>query len=89
MNAEQQARLQSDVDLGRRAQHAYDSYIEDFIKRLERELYESYISCALDLDQLIHIKQLSMVIEDMKKRVLSDIDGGKVALKQLSEATKH
>ena len=88
MNIEQEARLQSEVELGRRAQQASDLYIEDFIKRLERELYESFISCTLDVDQLVRIKQLSMVIEDMKKRVLSDIDGGKVALKQLSEATK-
>lgn len=89
MNVEQEARLRSEVELGRRAQQASDLYIEDFIKRLERELYESFISCTLDVAQLVHIKQLSMVIEDVKKRVLSDIDGGKVALKQLSEAIKH
>lgn len=88
MNSDQQARLERDIELGKRAQQAYDSYLENFIKRLEQELYDSFISCGLDIDQLVHIKQLNMVIEDMKKRVLSDIDGGKVALKQISEAIK-
>lgn len=88
MNSDQQARLERDIELGRRAQQAYDSYLEDLIKRLEQELYDSFVSCRLDVGQLAHIKQLSMVIEDIKKRVLSDIDGGKIALKQISEAIK-
>ena len=89
MSPEQQARLQSEVDLGHRAQHAFDLYLEDFIKRLEQELYDSFLTSSLDVEQLVHVKQLSMVLEALKKRVLSDIDGGKVALQQLSEATKH
>ena len=89
MNSEQQARLQNEVDLGQRAQHAFDLYLDDFIRCLEAELYQRFLACPPDQADLLSLKQLSMVIEDMKKRVLSDIDGGKVALKQLSEAIKH
>ena len=89
MNSEQQARLQADVDLGQRAQHVYDLYLDDFIKRLEQELYQRFLSCPPDQVALLSLKQLTMALGTLKERVLSDIDGGKVALKQLSEATKH
>ena len=89
MNPENQARLQHDVELGQRAQHVYDLYLDDFIKRLEQELYHSFLSSAPNPDDLLALKQLSMALGALKERVLSDIDGGKVALKQLSEATRH
>lgn len=89
MSPEQQVSLQSDVDLGQRAQHVYDLYLEDFIKRLEQELYQSFLSSAPNPDDLLALKQLSMALGALKERVLSDIDGGKVALQQLSEATKN
>lgn len=89
MNPEQQVSLQADVDRGQRAQHVYDIYLEDFIRRLELELYNSFLSIPPNPDELLGLKQLSMALNALKERVLSDIDGGKVALKQLSEATKH
>ena len=89
MNPEQQARLQAEIDLGQRAQHVFDVYLDDFIKRLEQELYQRFLSCPPDQADLLSLKQLSMALGALKERVLSDIDGGKVALKQLSEATRH
>lgn len=89
MNNDQQTRLQSDVDLGQRAQHVFDLYLDDFIKRLESELYQRFLTCPPDQADLLSLKQLAMALGALKERVLSDIDGGKVALKQLSEATKH
>lgn len=89
MNSEQQYRLQQEADLGQRAQHVYDLYLEDFIKRLEGELYQKFLACPPDQEDLLTLKQLTMALSALKERVLSDIDGGKVALKQLSEATKH
>lgn len=89
MNNEQQARLQGDVDLGQRAQQVFDLYLDDFIKRLESELYQRFLTCPPDQADLLGLKQLAMALGALKERVLSDIDGGKVALKQLSEATKH
>lgn len=88
MNAEQQARLQNEVDLGQRAQHVFDLYLDDFIRRLEAELYQRFLVCPPDQAELLMLKQLTMALAVLKEKVLSDIDGGKVALKQLSEATK-
>ena len=89
MNSEQQLRLQKDVDLGQRAQHVLDLYLDDFIKRIEQDLYNHFLGCQPDSERLMELKRLSMALSALKERVLSDIDSGKVALQQLSEATKH
>jgi hypothetical protein len=89
MNSEQEARLQTDVDRGQRAQHVYDTYFEDFIKRINEELFNSFLIVDPDPDYIMKLKYLQMAVSSLEGRIKSDIDGGKVALRQLSDAIKH
>jgi hypothetical protein len=77
--------LQEEVNIGNRAQQAYDIYLKDYFDKFQsnvaKQLYVSDLAC----DDILVIKYQITAIKALEEIILSDIETGQLAFKQLSE----
>jgi hypothetical protein len=77
--------LQEEVNIGNRAQQAYDIYLKDYFDKFQsnvaKQLYVNDIVC----DDILVIKYQITAIKALEEIILRDIETGKLAFKQLSE----
>lgn len=77
--------LQDDLDRGRRAQNAYDSYLKDHFMVIRTQLFNAFCNPEASLDELSNLKGLSMAIAGLETSIFADIENAKVAAKHLNE----
>lgn len=77
--------LHEEVNIGNRAQQAYDIYIKDYFdsfqSNVSKQLYANYLTA----DDILDIKYQITAIKALEEIILRDIETGKLAFKQLSE----
>ena len=77
--------LHEEVNIGNRAQQAYDIYLKDYFDNFQssiaKQLYVNDLAC----DDILIIKYQITAIKAMEEIILRDIETGQLAFKQLSE----
>jgi len=77
--------LQEEVNMGNRAQQAYDIYLKDYFDKFQsnvaKQLYVNDLAC----DDILVIKYQITAIKALEEIILRDIETGKLAFKQFSE----
>ena len=83
MNEKIENQLRTELDLGLRAERAYNSYLKEFIEREKEKSLIDFISASNDSEQLLAIKQNLNFILNLDAQVQSHIVMGKQASKKL------
>lgn len=79
-------KLNEEVDLANRAEHAYTLFIKPFIQRKKDQLFEAFEATAIsDTESLKEIKLMSVALSALDSEILSVIDTGKMASLSLNE----
>ena len=77
--------LHEEVNIGNRAQQAYDIYLKDYFDKFQgsvaKQLYANDLAC----DDILIIKYQITAIKALEEIILRDIETGQLAFKQLSE----
>ena len=77
--------LHEEVNIGNRAQQAYDIYLKDYFDKFQssvaKQLYVNDLAC----DDILVIKYQITAIKALEEIILRDIETGQLAFKQLSE----
>ena len=77
--------LHEEVNIGNRAQQAYDIYLKDYFDKFQssvaKQLYVNDLAC----DDILIIKYQITAIKALEEIILRDIETGQLAFKQLSE----
>lgn len=72
--------------LGNRAQHAYDSYIKDFVHNQLQEAHNAFLACPENnTDEVMAVKRLSSALIQLELMVLREIEEGKLARRQIEK----
>jgi hypothetical protein len=77
--------LHEEVNIGNRAQQAYDIYLKDYFDKFQssvaKQLYVNDLAC----DDILIIKYQITAIKALEEIILRDIETGQLAFKQLSK----
>ena len=77
--------LHEEVNIGNRAQQAYDIYLKDYFNKFQssvaKQLYVNDLAC----DDILIIKYQITAIKALEEIILRDIETGQLAFKQLSK----
>jgi hypothetical protein len=77
--------LHEEVNIGNRAQQAYDIYLKGYFDKFQsnvgKQLYANDLAC----DDILIIKYQITAIKVLEEIILRDIETGQLAFKQLSE----
>jgi hypothetical protein len=77
--------LHEEVNIGNRAQQAYDIYLNDYFDKFQssvaKQLYVNDLAC----DDILIMKYQITAIKALEEIILRDIETGQLAFKQLSK----
>ena len=77
--------LHEEVNIGNRAQQAYDIYLKDYFDKFQssvaKQLYVNDLAC----DDILIMKYQITAIKALEEIILRDIETGQLAFKQLSK----
>jgi hypothetical protein len=77
--------LHEEVNIGNKAQQAYDVYMKDYFDKFQRSVANQLYINDLTTDNILTIKYQIIAIKALEEIVLRDIETGQLAFKQLSE----
>ena len=77
--------LHEEVNIGNRAQQAYDIYLKDYFDKFQSSVAKQLYVNDLTTDNILTIKYQITAIKALEEIILRDIETGKLAFKQLSE----
>lgn len=78
-------KLRKAIDRGNRAERAYDLYIKEHIEETRKRLFNTFCSGQLSDSELMVLRDFATCITGLEAAVMADIDGAKIASKQLSD----
>lgn len=84
MTEQQEHILRVQIEKGRAAQRAYDTYLKDFFTEREAMLYNEFKASAFDEAKLLELKRCQMALSDLQGQINSDIAFGKEAERKLT-----
>jgi hypothetical protein len=77
--------LHEEVNIGNRAQQAYDIYLKDYFDKFQSSVAKQLYINDLTTDNILIIKYQITAIKALEEIILRDIETGQLAFKQLSE----
>tara|TARA_B110000503_G_scaffold53746_1_gene86257 strand:+ start:2039 stop:2302 length:264 start_codon:yes stop_codon:yes gene_type:complete len=77
--------LHEEVNIGNRAQQAYDVYIKDYFDNFQSSIAKQLYANDLTADDILAIRHQITAIKALEEIILRDIETGQLAFKQLSE----
>ena len=77
--------LHEEVNIGNRAQQAYDIYLKDYFDIFQSNVGKQLYVNDLTANDILAIRHQITAIKALEEIVLRDIETGKLAFKQLSE----
>ena len=77
--------LHEEVNIGNRAQQAYDIYLKDYFDNFQSSITKQLYANDLACDDILIIKYQITAIKALEEIILRDIETGQLAFKQLSE----
>jgi hypothetical protein len=77
--------LHEEVNIGNRAQQAYDTYMKDYFDKFQSSVANQLYINDLTTDNILTIKYQITAIKALEEIILRDIETGQLAFKQLSE----
>lgn len=86
MNNDLEGQLQNEIEKGKQARQAYESYLRAYIERMSTEIYADFVSANSDVDsyEIMQIKYRHDALLSLENNILRDIETGKIAEHQLS-----
>lgn len=84
-NSRDHYHYQVEVELGRKAQLAYNGFIKAFIDKKKETLFDNFCNAKMsDTDTLMEAKRLVAILNDMESEIQTIITTGELASKSLS-----
>ena len=77
--------LHEEVNIGNRAQQAYDIYLKDYFDIFQSNVGKQLYVNDLTANDILAIRHQITAIKALEEIVLRDIETGQLAFKQLSE----
>ena len=77
-------RLKEELHNADRAERAWSLYLKDYVERKNAEYYNEFINTN-DMTKAMEIKRLQMALKEFTQDILSTMDTGKLARKQLEQ----
>lgn len=77
--------LHEEVNIGNRAQQAYDIYMKEYFDKFQSSVAKRLYMADLTTDDILTIKYEINAIKNIEEVILRDIETGQLAFKQLSE----
>jgi hypothetical protein len=77
--------LHEEVNIGNKAQQAYDVYMKDYFDKFQSSVAKQLYINDLTTDNILIIKYQITAIKALEEIILRDIETGQLAFKQLSE----
>ena len=77
--------LHEEVNIGNRAQQAYDIYLKDYFDIFQSNVSKQLYANDITANDILDIRHQITAIKALEEIVLRDIETGKLAFKQLSE----
>lgn len=77
--------LHEEVNIGNRAQQAYDIYLKNYFDIFQSNVGKQLYANDLTANDILAIRHQITAIKALEEIVLRDIETGKLAFKQLSE----
>jgi hypothetical protein len=77
--------LHEEVNIGNRAQQAYDIYLKDYFDKFQSNVGKQLYVNDLTANDILAIRHQITAIKVLEEIILRDIETGKLAFKQLSE----
>ena len=75
-------RIEEELQFGRVAQKAYDTFIKGFIAKKRDTLYDNFLSAGIDqVAELQEVKRIMSVLDTMEDDIMTIINTGKMATK--------
>jgi hypothetical protein len=84
MTEQQEHSLRVQIEKGRAAQRAYDTYLRNFFAEREAMMYDTFKASTFDEAKLLELKRCQMALSDLQGQILSDIAFGKEAERKLT-----
>jgi len=73
--------LQEEVRIGAKAEIAWNQFMKEYTEQKQIELYTEFLDASIDQCHLVKFKQIAL--DEMVAGILSAIETGKLAKKQL------
>ena len=77
--------LHEEVNIGNRAQQAYDIYLKDYFDSFQSNVGKQLYANDLTANDILAIRHQITAIKALEEIILRDIETGQLAFKQLSE----
>ena len=77
--------LHEEVNIGNRAQQAYDIYLKDYFDKFQSSVAKQLYANDIAASDILDIRHQITAIKVLEEIILRDIETGKLAFKQLSE----
>jgi hypothetical protein len=78
-----QAKLQEEVRVAKRAEHAYNTYLKDKLNKSKLDLLEEFKNSAATTSDLLAIKYKLDAVCEIESAITTDIQSGLLAAEQL------
>ncbi len=76
--------LKVEIDLGRKADQAYRSFIEGYIADKKKTLFDNFLQAGIEqTDVLQEVKRCFVILDDIEATITSIINTGKMATTML------
>ena len=77
--------LHEEVNIGNRAQQAYDIYLKDYFDSFQSNVSKQLYANDITANDILAIRHQITAIKALEEIILRDIETGQLAFKQLSE----
>jgi len=78
--------LEQEQIIGRRAENAYNLFIEAFVEQKKNQLIESFLECPIsNVDLILEIKRTVYVLDTLNTEINTIIQTGKMASQSLNQ----
>lgn len=79
-------KLRDEIDKGNKASHAMNNFIAPYLATKRITLYENFCNASLDNSEvLFEIKRMNSLLDDIEDEIISVINTGKMATKELAK----
>ena len=86
MNNREVNQLEQEQVVGRRAESAYNTFIEAFIKQRKAQLLEVFSECPIsEVETILEIKRTIYVLDILETEIKTIIQTGKMASQSLNQ----
>ena len=86
----EEEKLQNEQLIGSKAKHAYEEFIYNFCKEKRDLLFQNFQALPLTAErEMMEVKRMLAAVDTLEDEIITIINTGKLATKQLEKEVKH